>query len=131
MTESGPFSTSSNQRDEHNGGGDVQVRLGWSGEIEPNVWRKTDVELDENDLFRMLVEHEVCGCGVTEEQIVERLPTKVCFQLLQTEAEALLMKKLLTMGYPADKATGRIVHLEAENKQLLDAMKEAYQNPAA
>lgn len=108
----------------------MQVRLGWSGEIESNLWRKTDVELDETDVYRLLVEAEVFAAGSDESQdIMDKLPTKIAFQLLQAEAEILLMRKLVTLGYPQDKASLTIGRLTAENTHVLNALKNAYGVP--
>lgn len=110
----------------------MQVRLGWSGEIEPNVWRKADIGLDDNDLNRMLIEADVpTHVGPAPVWLTTELSTKVCFQLLQNEAEILLMKKLMTLGYPADKASDKIIALEAENNHILAALKAKYQKVPA
>lgn len=105
MTASEPGLTSSNQRHHNKRGKDVQVRTGWSGEVEPNVWRKVDVELEEEDLHRLMLEHSL------PEYFHERLPVVVAFELLQAHSEILLLRKLTTLGYPADKATARIREL--------------------
>lgn len=95
----------------------MRVRLGWSGEIEPNVWSKADVELEEEDLQRMFyaadlpVDHHW------------NVPTKICFHLLKNEAEALLLARLITQGYPQDKAEARIATLEQQNAVLLNAVR--------
>lgn len=91
----------------------MQVRTGWSGEVEPNVWRKVDVELAEEDLHRLMLEHSL------PEYFHERLPVVVAFELLQAHSEILLLRKLATIGYPADKATARIRELAEAMANLI------------
>lgn len=95
----------------------MHVRMGWSGETSNNVWQKMDVELEQEDLLRIFREHEL------PETLHERLPTKVCFQLLQNEAEALLLNKLKLMGYPIEKANARMAVLIGSTGEIIDAIK--------
>jgi hypothetical protein len=99
----------------------VQVRTGWSGEIESNVWRKIDVELDVTDLDKLLTEH---GFPQT---LAGRLPVSIGFELLQGEGEILMLRKLITLGYPQDKALARIGELATTQAALLSAVREKLQ----
>lgn len=103
----------------------MQVRLGWSGEIEPNVWRKADVTMDDFDLDRLLTQAGLPSFDTGA------LSTKVCFQLLQAEAELLLMGKLMNLGYPKAKASAKILQLEAENTHILKAIKAKFEKVPA
>lgn len=94
----------------------MRVRMGWSGETESNTWQKFDIELEHEDLERVLMEHGF------EPTIGQRLPTQVCYQLLQNEAERLLVTKLTSFGYPADKATSRIAVLVGQTRDIVGAI---------
>lgn len=96
----------------------VRVHQGWSGEIDGNVWRKVDVELEEPDLIRLLHEHRIPA------EVSERLPARVAFDLLHNEAEALLLQKLTQFGYPLDKAAARIAALYEINQHTYNAIRE-------
>lgn len=105
----------------------MQVRVGWSGEIGNNVWRKADVELDEIDLYRMLSEAEVVsGDGESDTRVMNQISTKVAFQLLQAEAETVLLSKLVSMGYEVTKANERIAKFQAQNEHVLAALRNKY-----
>lgn len=97
----------------------MRVRLGWSGETEPNVWQKADVSLEEEDLARLLREQEL------PESVQDKLPTAVCFQLMQNEAEFLLLTRLIVLGYPKQTAAERIGVLAANSKVIVTALKKA------
>lgn len=75
----------------------MKVRSGWSGEVGPNQWSKFDVELDEVDLRRLLLENDV--------DPDQTLSVTQVFQLLEAQAEYLILAKLVTR-YPRsqDKA---------------------------
>lgn len=96
----------------------MHVRMGWSGETEPNIWQKVDIELEEEDLYRLMRQSDLPA------GIHERLPTKICYQLLQNEAEMMLLSKLQTVGYPPDKAAHRLADLIAMNNQIIDSIKK-------
>lgn len=91
--------------------------MGWSGETESNNWRKFDVELEQEDLTRILRENDL------PDGIDERLPTKLCFQLLQNEAECLLLEKMKSVGYPTVRADERISFLVGKSGEIIDAIK--------
>lgn len=97
----------------------MRVRLGWSGETESNTWHKVDIELEEEDLTRLLRENQL------PEELSARLPTKVCFQLMQNDAEVLLLAKLRNLGYPHDKANARIATLIDGSNEIIAAVKRA------
>lgn len=96
----------------------MRVRMGWSGETEPNTWQKLDVELEQDDLERIFRENDL------PDGLHERLPTKVCFTLLNNEAESLLLSKLRLLGYPADKANARMAVLLGSTTEIVNTIKE-------
>lgn len=96
----------------------MRVRMGWSGETEPNTWHKLDVELEQDDLERIFRENDL------PDGLHERLPTKVCFTLLNNEAESLLLTKLKSLGYPGDKANTRIAQLVGSSTEIVSTIKE-------
>ncbi len=63
------------------------MKLGWSGEVERNRWRKMDVTLGEVDLERLLLEFTVPTSHQPD--------TTQAFRLLTYEAERLLTAKLV------------------------------------
>lgn len=99
----------------------MRVRMGWSGEVEGNVWRKADVELEQDDLIRIFREYDL------PDGLHERLPTKVCYQLVQNEAETLLLTQLRVLGYPADKANARIAVLIGSTNEIVSTIKQKLQ----
>lgn len=96
----------------------MQVRVGWTGETEPNQWNKADVTVDEGDLDRLLAEAGVPG------GLGGKLPTRLVFQLLQNEAEMLLMTRLMGQGYPAEKARARFEMVDGVNKNIMAEIKK-------
>lgn len=96
----------------------MRVRMGWSGETETGQWQKADVELDEDDVTRLLLEHEL------PTDIRTRLPAKLVFQLLQNAAEALLLTRLVAVGYPTGKAAARIAVVNQESTNIADAVRQ-------
>ena len=96
----------------------MRVRMGWSGETESGQWQKADVELDEDDVTRLLLEHELPA------DIRTRLPAKLVFQLLQNAAEALLLTRLVAVGYPTGKAAARIAVVNQESVNIADAVRQ-------
>jgi hypothetical protein len=96
----------------------VRVRVGWSGEID-GKWQKADVELEEDDVTRLLADNEL------PEQLRTRLPVTVAYQLLANQAEMLLLNKLDGLGYPRDKGERRIDALTNRNTAILDAIRSS------
>jgi hypothetical protein len=96
----------------------VRVRMGWSGETESNTWQKFDIELEQEDLIRIFRENDL------PDGLHERLPTKVCHQLLANEAETLLLTKLKTLGYPVDKANARIAVMLGSSNEIVTTIKQ-------
>lgn len=90
--------------------------MGWSGETASSRWEKVDVELEQEDLERIFRENDLDGLHT-------RLPTKVCFQLLQNEAEYLLLNKLKTLGYSLPLAAGRQADLTQSSGEIINAIK--------
>ncbi len=91
--------------------------LGWSGETENNVWRKTDVSLDETDLARLLREAEL------PEDMPGKLSTKLAHMLLDAESEILLTGKMVSFGYPEDAAQARIKTLTRHKEMIFDKLR--------
>lgn len=100
-----------------NRGQRVRVRVGWSGETTSNIWQKVDVELEEEDLRRVI------NTAKLPEDLLSRLPAKICYQLLQNEAETMLLTKLLGFGYPQEKASSRIAELSGSSTDILTAIR--------
>ncbi len=100
----------------------MKVRQGWSGEVEPNRWAKFDIEVDEIDLIRILVE-----AGIPVEVGVD-LPTATVFQILENEAERLVLVKLITRyNYPQAEGAAKVQKLAATRHQLLEAVSHSSQ----
>lgn len=99
----------------------MKVKLGWSGEIESNVWRKADIALDEADLARMLREAEI------DPTTAYKLPNALVHVLLDNAGEILLTRKLMQLGYPAEPGNERVSTLETRNEALLDELKARIQ----
>lgn len=98
----------------------MRVRVGWSGETDGNVWRKADVELEEQDLHRIMIDNDL------PDELHERLPVKFAYQLLALEAEALLLGKLVALGYPSGTAMERVKSIENNQAAMLAALKQKY-----
>ena len=101
----------------------MQVRHGWSGETRPNGWDKTDVTVDEGDLARILI---TAGLPV---EMSRSLSTTVAYQLLDIEAERLLIAKITRFGYPVEQAQQRLAELNAHRRAVLDKLSEHYAQP--
>lgn len=99
----------------------MRVRVGWSGETSNNVWQKVDIELEEDDLARLLREADF------PEGLAARLPAKVCYQLMQNEGEVMLLSKLKNFGYPVEQANARIAVLVGSSQQIIEAVKSKLQ----
>lgn len=93
--------------------------MGWSGETASNVWNKVDVELEQDDLIRLFREHDL------PDGLHERLPTKLCYTLLQNEAEMLLLNRLTYLGY--DQGNSRIAVLLGSTQNIVAQIKEKLQ----
>lgn len=91
--------------------------MGWSGETSNNTWQKVDIELEEEDLYRLMQENGFPA------DLHRRLPTKLCYQLLQNEAEILLMRKLRDYGYPGDKSNARVAVLLGSTNEIVSAIR--------
>ncbi len=79
----------------------MRVKHGWSGEVSTNRWAKVDVELDDEDLRRLVKERT--GLGV---EALAHLSHSAAFSLLESEAERLLYIKLC-QRHGMDKDTVR------------------------
>lgn len=99
----------------------MRVKVGWSGETSSNIWQKADVELGEDDLVRMLAEHDL-STGT----LALKLPVPVVYELLASEAEQLLLKKLTTLGYPGSQAAERIDALRVSQDALMQAIVKKF-----
>ncbi len=96
----------------------MRFRMGWSGEVSNGRWEKLDVELDSDDLLRILRENDL------PEDLLLRLPTRLCFQLIQNETEFLLLNKLKDIGFPDAKLRPRQADLIASTGEIIDAIKK-------
>ncbi len=94
----------------------MKVKIGWSGETESNVWRKADISLDEGDFARMLREAQV------PVDVASNLSTTAVHLLLDSEAEILLTRKLMQLGYPSETGNSRIEALEARKKAIFERL---------
>jgi hypothetical protein len=105
----------------------VRVRQGWSGEVKPNVWAKFDVELEEEDLRRLLAASPLGGNGVPGE-----LSTTLAYRLLEVEAERLVTVKLVTRyGFDYDAGTTKINELTGRRDHLVeDILRQSEAVPA-
>jgi hypothetical protein len=93
----------------------MRIRQGWSGEVEPGRWAKFDIELEEEDVFRIL---RKAGAGADDGA---RLTTGLVYQLLEAEAERLMYVKLTQRyGYPKAQSAAKIEKLEEQKQRLLD-----------
>ncbi len=92
----------------------MQVRIGWSGEVEPNRWAKVDVTLEELDLRRVLREHEVYA-----------EPTvTLAYQLMSAEGEILLTSKLVQrFGMSVGEGKDRIEKLRTTRDTILGRIR--------
>jgi hypothetical protein len=103
----------------------MQVRQGWSGEIRPSVWAKFDVELDEEDLRRILMAHPRYDAGVA-------VSLPVAYKLLELEAERLVTLKLAhRYGYDAEAAAETITKLGRERGGLLTQIYPSAEDAAS
>lgn len=90
----------------------MRVRQGWSGEYKPNRWGKFSVELDEEDLRRILMEHQPADLV---EQTSKTIPVLLAYRLLEIEAERLVVRKLCTRyEFDADEGAQEIGRLNEE-----------------
>lgn len=100
----------------------MRIRQGWSGQVSstPDRWAKFDIELEEDDLRRLLA--ALPGYPAATMCI---LPTGVVFHLLEIEAEILVYTKLmLSYGYPAAEAQAKLTELRGRKAATLDKIRE-------
>lgn len=94
----------------------VRVRQGWSGEVAPNRWAKFDIELEEDDLRRIL--------SMAQLPFSSARSVDLAFQLLEVEAERLVYAKLVNRyGYPTDEGRDKINALNATKAKLLERIR--------
>lgn len=100
----------------------MRVRQGWSGEISPNTWAKFDVELDEDDLDRMLRSFHPVLIGL---DAAETLGHATSYQLLELEAEFLVTSKLIIRyGFNAVEGRRKLDELAARKRAILSPLVE-------
>jgi hypothetical protein len=86
--------------------------------VQPNVWAKIDVELDDDDLRRLL--H---AAGITDVHPAD-VATEVAFQLLDSEAERFVLAKLMTSyGLPENTGRPRLVQLQETKDRALNRVR--------
>jgi hypothetical protein len=96
----------------------VHIRDGWTGEYEPNRWGKVNVDLAEEDLLRLVIE-----AGIPH-AVVPSIPVRMVYELLSSEAEILMLVKLITRyGYPAKDGRARITQLEQVKSSTLEKIR--------
>lgn len=103
----------------------MRIRQGWSGQVSanPDRWAKVDVELEEEDLRRLL--HGLYAGPADLDQFLKACPTGLVFALLEAEAEILVMIKLMARhGYPADEGRAKLTALRTAKAGILAKIKE-------
>jgi hypothetical protein len=73
----------------------LRIVRGGSAETASGRWVKFDVELDESDLQRILVENDMSGA---------RLSVREVFSILEAEAETLILLKMEQLGARGDRS---------------------------
>lgn len=95
----------------------MRVKQGWSGEVEPNRWAKIAVELDEDDLARMLREGDL-------HVSVGDVPLMTAYALLEAEAERMILCKLIVRhGYDQTQGTQEVAGFEQTRLDLLNQIR--------
>lgn len=97
----------------------MQVRVGTSFELADTSWRKSDVTLDEIDLQRLFVEAELAPDTVVS--------TQKAFQILEAEAQRLLLAQLISRFTIVMKTPENIAQLQAYKglrDDLLNSLKD-------
>lgn len=92
----------------------MHVRQGWSGQVsrDPDRWAKFDIELEEQDLRRVLA-----GAALESREV----NTAKAFQLLELEAEILIYVKLISRyGFPQTEGSQKIAELKNQKQAILD-----------
>lgn len=98
----------------------MQVRVGNSVEMADGSWRKQDITLDEDDLFRLLEEAN-CDVGQTN------ISSQEAFQILEAEAQRLLLAMMITRYSTMMRSSENIAQVEAYKTQrdsLLNALRK-------
>ncbi len=91
----------------------MQVRHGWSGEVDHNKWAKFDITLEEEDLRRLI--------GDDKRRIID---TTVAYRLLELEAERLVMAKLVSRyGYNQVEGREILTSLRKQVESLVDSIE--------
>jgi hypothetical protein len=97
----------------------MKVKQGWSGEVESNKWAKVGVELDEDDLGRLLRQH-----GITTNP--SDVPLMMAFSILELMTERLVLLKLMVRhGYPQDQGVKELEESDLALKSLMDQVRSA------
>lgn len=97
----------------------MRVRQGWSGEVQPNRWAKISVELDEDDLGRILREADLMPSGPTQ------VPLMSAYTLLELEAERLILLKLIVRhGYDQETGGKELAAFEQARLGVLQQIRE-------
>ena len=96
----------------------MKILRGGSAETANGKWVKFDVELDESDLQRILIEHELVHSG---NRLAEKLNLTVgqVFQILEAEAEMLVTLKMQMLGIPG----ASVAEHKARLTKILDKLK--------
>jgi hypothetical protein len=90
--------------------------LGWSGETSSNVWRKASIELDSDDLARLLREYDL--------DAVNAYDTHELYELLDLECERLLTVKVAQLvGASQEETKSRLSNVIARRDALVVRLK--------
>lgn len=101
----------------------MRVRHGWSGQTKRDVWAKFDVELEEDDLRRILAEADIAPSSHTG-MFASTMAVSECFQLLENEAERLVIAKLThRYGFPHDEAAAKLAALAQEKNKIISRLR--------
>lgn len=65
----------------------MRIHSGWSAELDNSLWRKADVDVDEDDLRRLADEHAFD---------ISKLTTQQTFRLLEALANILLLSHVIS-----------------------------------
>ncbi len=87
----------------------MQIEHGWSGEVQPNTWAKFKVTLEEEDLRRLV------GPDIRDE-----LSTGEAYQLMELEAERLVLVKLIARyGFDPQEGKQKLTTLAGQLADLI------------
>jgi hypothetical protein len=99
----------------------MEVKIGWSKEVEDSEWTRIDVAVDEVDLNSMFVDAEL------GELVGLPINAGLKFLLLKVEAERLILSHVRTSGYLSDaEFQVQAKDLLVKKEQVLEAVRKKY-----